>query len=131
MMTFKEMGKWLDKAADKVLSFTDLNDATVLVTHFTRNGNAINVDGSLASKSDKYWAAGGALLPAVSGSAAKKIFNAITNIRANQAAGAAREVVENVNLEKLHPGASVQGQQYLRNADGKIAKDPLTGEGVE
>lgn len=48
MMTLKEMGNWLDRAVDKVLAFTDINDATVPVTHFIRGGNAINMDRSQA-----------------------------------------------------------------------------------
>ena len=68
-------------------------------------------------------------MPAVSGGAVKKVFDAVANIKANQAAGAAREVAEHADLVKANPGASVQNQQYLRTADGKIAKDPVTGTG--
>lgn len=50
-------------------------------------------------------------------------------IRANQKAGAAREAVEQEILEKANPGASVQGQQFLRDSQGKIVKDPVTGQG--
>jgi len=31
-------------------------------------------------------------------------------------------------LERQNPGATVQREQYLRTADGRIAKDPLTGK---
>ena len=57
------------------------------------------------------------------------MFDAVANIKANQAAGAAREVAEHADLVKANPGSSVQNQQYLRTADGKIAKDPVTKTG--
>ncbi len=56
----------------KVLGFTDVNDATVLTTMFTRGSNAVNIDGSKATTSDKVFAMAGAVLPFVSGSAVKK-----------------------------------------------------------
>jgi hypothetical protein len=124
-----EFGKWLGNKVDQVLSFTDVDDITVEVTHFTRNGAAVHIDGQPATGSDKVFAASGLFLPAVSGGAVKKIINAVANIKANQAAGAAREVAEHSDLLKKNPDASVQNQQYLRTADGKIAKDPVTGTG--
>ncbi|MFC3813328.1 RHS repeat domain-containing protein [Lacihabitans lacunae] len=125
----KEFGEWLGKKVDQVLSWTDVDDVTVVVTNLTRGGNAVHIDGQPATGSDKVFAAGGLLLPAASGAAVKKIINAVTNIKANQAAGAAREVAEHADLVKNNPGSSVQNQQYLRTPDGKIAKDPITGEG--
>jgi RHS repeat-associated protein len=44
----------------KVLSFTDVNDATVLVTMATRGSKAINVDGTIASNTDRGFAILGA-----------------------------------------------------------------------
>lgn len=125
----KEFGNWISKKIDQALTFTDADDVTVLVTTVSRGGNAVHVDGQPATNSDKVFAAGGLFLPAVSGGAVKKIFNAVTNIKANQAAGAAREVAEHADLVKANPGASVQNQQYLRTADGKIAKDPVSQTG--
>jgi hypothetical protein len=58
-----------------------------------------------------------------------KVVDAGKVMKQNQKAGAAREVLEKADLEKKYPDASVQGQRYLRDADGKIVKDPLTGEG--
>lgn len=51
---------------------------------------------------------------------------AAITVRAEQ--GAAREAKVAEALKAENPGASVQNQQYLRTADGKIAKDPLTGQ---
>lgn len=48
-------------------------------------------------------------------------------VRAEQ--GAAREAKIAEALKAENPGAKIQNQQYLRNASGKIAKDPLTGQG--
>ncbi len=62
---------------EQILSFTDVNDATVLSTTITRGGNAINIDGSKASTTDKVMAGIGAIIPFVSGSAVKKIGGAI------------------------------------------------------
>ena len=94
-----------------------------------------------ASFGQKMAAAGGfalgAILPGGGYSkGAKETVKAVDNvvdagkvIKQNQKAGAAREVLEKADLEKKFPDASVQGQRYLRDADGKIVKDPLTGEG--
>lgn len=49
-------------------------------------------------------------------------------IRLNQEAGYIREAEELASLKVQNPTASVQSERYLRTADGKIAKDPLTGE---
>jgi len=62
-----------------VLSYTDVNDVTVLVTTATRGGNAINIDGSKATTADKWAAAGGVILPGVSGSAAKKLVGEVVD----------------------------------------------------
>ncbi|TKC05249.1 DUF6443 domain-containing protein [Pedobacter frigoris] len=55
------------------LSFTDVNDATVLATTLTRGSKAINIDGSRATAVDKTAAGLGILLPVISGSTAKKL----------------------------------------------------------
>ncbi len=61
------------RANIEVLKVSDLNDATVLATALTRDGNAINVDNTPASGSDIGFAAAGAIIPFVSGSAVKKL----------------------------------------------------------
>lgn len=48
---------------------------------------------------------------------------------ANKVSGDAREAVELKDLQAKYPNTSVQRERYLRTADGKIARDPLTGEG--
>lgn len=62
-----------------ILSFTDVNDATVIATSFTRGSNAINIDGTKATTSDKFFAMAGAALPFVSGSAVKKAVGAVAD----------------------------------------------------
>lgn len=47
----------------------------------------------------------------------------------NRLDGTAREVAAGRQLTSQYPDASVFRERYLRTADGKIAKDPLTGEG--
>jgi len=63
--------------------------------------------------------------------AANKVDKAVSTqkgIVKNKAAGDLREVKEVADLKVKHPGADVQNQQYLRDANGKILKDPVTGE---
>lgn len=52
-----------------------------------------------------------------------------SGMQANARAGAERETYVQGKLEGKFKNASVQREQYLRNADGTIAKDPLTGTG--
>jgi hypothetical protein len=54
------MQKELKALPGKLLSYTDLNDAVVLGTIITKGTDAINIDGSKASKWDKGFAAAGA-----------------------------------------------------------------------
>ena len=49
-------------------------------------------------------------------------------IKENSRKGSEREKYVQKKLEKKFKDSSVQREQYLRNADGKIAKDPLTGK---
>jgi hypothetical protein len=46
----------------------------------------------------------------------------------NAERGAALEAKMAEQLKRENPGASVQNQQYLRDAKGNIVKDPKTGE---
>jgi len=50
-------------------------------------------------------------------------------VTSNQREGARRQSETKSSLEEQHPSGSVQSEQYLRTADGKIAKDPDTGTG--
>jgi len=49
-------------------------------------------------------------------------------VRVNQFDGARREDGTYADLQAKYPNARIQRQVYLRTADGKRAKDPLTGE---
>lgn len=72
------------------------------------------------------------LQPIPGPSAAAHAVRAITKaerVAANAVAGAAREAKVLQELKAAHPGAKVQSERYLRTADGKIAKDPVTKEG--
>jgi RHS repeat-associated protein len=59
--------------AEKMASMSDANDIIVIVTTITRGENAVNIDDSKATTTDKVFAGVGIVLPVVSGSAAKKI----------------------------------------------------------
>lgn len=64
--------KYVAKILPKVLTYTDVNDVAVLVTTFTRGGDAVNIDGTPADGWDILFAGAGLLAPGVSGSAVKK-----------------------------------------------------------
>lgn len=50
-------------------------------------------------------------------------------VKENQKNGKRREKETEQELKEKYPDAEVQGERYLRDANGKIVKDPLTGEG--
>lgn len=50
------------------------------------------------------------------------------DISENAEAGAEREAAREAELKEQYPNDSVQREQYLRDADGKRVKDPVTGE---
>jgi len=52
-----------------------------------------------------------------------------TRVGENQREGARRQEETRQELQQQHPDGKVQREQYLRTEDGKIAKDPVTGEG--
>ncbi len=81
----RELGRNIEQGLGKALSYTDANDAAVLATTITRHGNAVNLDGTKATTTDKVMAAGGALLPLVAGSTLKKIGESIAEIPAVKA----------------------------------------------
>lgn len=110
----------LKAAANKILSYTDFNDASVLVTSATRGGNAVNIDGTSASKSDKWTAALGTMLPVVSGSLVKKLGSRGANILDNALNGARREAQA---TEELRKGAGeILEQRYILDENGKLLK---------
>ncbi|WP_229203545.1 NucA/NucB deoxyribonuclease domain-containing protein [Dyadobacter jejuensis] len=71
-----------EQALGKALSYTDVNDAAVVTTMLTRGGNAVNLDGTNATTTDKVLATGGALVPLVGGSTLKKLGENISEIPA-------------------------------------------------
>lgn len=58
-------------------SFSDINDATILVTLLTRWGDAVDVNGEPADAWDIGFAGGGAFLPIIGGSTLQKVFGSI------------------------------------------------------
>ena len=68
----KVFGEYAESATAKILTYTDINDATVLATSISRDGNAVNIDGTPATSLDKGAAMLGVVLPIISGSALKK-----------------------------------------------------------
>ena len=50
-------------------------------------------------------------------------------ISKNRKDGKRREEETKTELKNKHPDASIQNEQYLRDTNGNIAKDPITGEG--
>jgi RHS repeat-associated protein len=71
-----EWNIWANTATT-IISFTDIDDARVIVTTVTRNGDAVHVDGSAAGKFDKAMAAGGLFVPIVSGGALGRSFHSL------------------------------------------------------
>ena len=112
-MSHKAMLKGMEQMVGTMLGFTDANDAAVLVTSITRGGNGINFDGSKASGVDKGFALLGAIIPAVSGSAVKKMGGVIVDAVVNVVKGgektmetskaARREVMRDVGIPTSQP----------------------------
>ena len=63
------------------------------------------------------------------GQTVKATNKAAETVKANKKAGDAREVVRKTELQAQHPDSKVHTQRYIRDKDGKIVKDPVTGEG--
>lgn len=101
-----------------ITSLTDINDATIIGTSFTRGENAIDVYGEKASNTDKAFAFAGAALPIISGSAIKKIGNIFEVAHA----------VENAKFAKAVDGswsksAYRKNLQIFTNNAGKATDD--------
>ncbi|QDW25181.1 hypothetical protein FFJ24_010310 [Pedobacter sp. KBS0701] len=67
-----DITKGFKELPQKLLSFTDINDATVIATTITRGSGAINIDETPATTVDKVSSVLGAVIPFVAGSALKK-----------------------------------------------------------
>ena len=84
-LTKQESRNYDKRVAGSVASMTDLNDFTVLTTMFTRGGNAVNLDGTKASTTDKVFAAAGIAIPFVAGAvienAVEEVFEIIIDAK--------------------------------------------------
>jgi len=105
----------------KVLSFTDVNDVTVLVTTLTRGSKAINVDGTTATWWDKASSAGGLLIPFVSGSAVKKLLKPVGEKVVDIVTHAGQKVDAKTG-QKVGPSGKAM-VHTVRHASEKRAKD--------
>ncbi|MCR6720414.1 MAG: hypothetical protein NVV59_08980 [Chitinophagaceae bacterium] len=54
--------------------------------------------------------------------------NQANNMNINRSTGTSRQQAELAQLRNDNPNASIQAERYLRDKNGKILKDPLTGE---
>ncbi|PWJ53083.1 RHS repeat-associated protein [Dyadobacter jejuensis] len=104
-----------EQALGKALSYTDVNDAAVVTTMLTRGSNAVNLDGTKATTTDKVLAIGGALVPLVGGSTLKKLGEGISEIPA------VKQVIE--RLEIAISSENKIGRDLL-NPPGKPGNSP-------
>jgi hypothetical protein len=72
--------KMTKEFALNLATYTDVNDAAVLVTTLTRLGNSVNADGTKANNVDKGFAIAGAFIPFVGGSTVKQILKKGANL---------------------------------------------------
>ena len=104
LFTDKQFRKDYGNAWLKVLSYTDLNDITVLgsalLSPITGKG-AVNIDGTPASDEGVYAAEMGLFLPIISGSAAKQAANAVQEGIENVTGFAAKQ--EGITVLGKHP----------------------------
>ena len=137
-MSHKAMLKGMEQMVGTMLSFTDANDAAVLVTSITRGGDGINFDGSKASGADKGFALLGAIIPAVSGSAVKKVGSEAIEFIGERAVGAykalqgkfneAHHIIQDAAAKNI-PGYSkrdaptihLQGSSKINNTEHNLA----------
>ena len=105
---------------NKILSYTDANDATVLATTLTRGENAINVDGTKATTTDKVMAGVGAAIPIVSGSALKKIGGAIVEGIVDAVKGGEKVKEISPNVKKV-----LDTIDKIKNSGGEIQVNKL------
>jgi hypothetical protein len=125
------------KRTEQVLSYTDVNDITVIVTTFTRSGKAVNIDGTRATNSDKVWAVAGMALPGISGSAAKKGLQALSNVAEEATSKILKLLPENAG-----PVGKVSPSEVINKTPNEIDKrakelgleskgpDPKNGKGA-
>ena len=85
-------------------------------------GTALQAIGAVPELASPELELGGIALHGLADSA-----RASAQIRLNAQQGRQRELRVREELRSENPGASVQDQQYLRDANGRIVKDPVTG----
>jgi RHS repeat-associated protein len=100
---------------------SDANDATVLTTTATRNGDGVNIDGSKATTTDKVFAVIGAGIPFVSGSAIKKIFQSVGGGAGSDALG--------VIVNKIQNQATALDETHIKAAVNDIFGNPVVKNG--
>ncbi len=108
-----------------VTEFTDVNDAAVIVTTFTRGEDAITINGKPATGLDKTFAFGGAMLPFISGSAFKRGWDVLFG-KSDEVATGAKESAE-VFDELIDDGIRSVDQPLTK----ELSENPIEGlEGV-
>jgi RHS repeat-associated protein len=105
-----------------------LSAAYLALTIYDAYDTANTIANPNASFGEKVFAGGLFLSPIGEFRAGAVGLSKADNMLRNAAAGALREVRFAEELAKQFPGSSIQKEVYLRNADGSIAKDPLTGQ---
>jgi uncharacterized protein YjbJ (UPF0337 family) len=139
-LTVPQKNEYYGNIAGNLLSYTDINDATVLATSITRGSNAINTDGTSASTLDVVFAAGGAAIPLVSGSLIKKIAGGVVEQIGQLANGSdrlvgayrylkgeveqAHHIIQNAAVEKINnvtklegPSVHLEGKANVRGTE--------------
>ena len=122
---------WKELSLD-VLELTDIEDAFIIATTFTRGENAIGVREKKASKLDRTFAFAGALIPFVSGSAVKKAADLITTAKL---AERVRPFVTNFN--KIYDTALSTSKEAdllnvsVKGVDGNTDKFIVIGRGQD
>jgi hypothetical protein len=139
----KEFGKWIDEKVGQVLSYTDVDDITVITTHFTRDGASIHADGSSATGFDKKAAIVGVFLPVASGASVGKLLKKVINTLgagekvASSSKAARREAMRDAGIPTSQPlipdNATKSKDKVFTTRDGKNtvqdAKNDLSHEG--
>lgn len=105
-------------AAGPALRLAGAGEAVVATDTVTAAANAIAGTAAVANM------AGGDIKPG-DGS---KVDPRSTQVNENAQNGTRRQEQVQGELQKENPGKSVQQEQYLRDKDGKIVRDPKTGE---
>lgn len=72
---------------------------------------------------------GKAAVKFIAKNAEKRTAKKAAHLATNRQNGKMREKITEDALRKEHPNASVQREQYLRDVEGKVAKDGLTNQG--